>query len=318
MAYELHQLCGWRPDQKEWDRLADQVNAQPVKYLAPFRGTPGPPIWEIAKQVNGDQPLPSMIQEIGDCVSFGACHAGNYTAAYEIGWLGQEETWHCWFPPFVYGVSRCAPDLGNGQLGNGDGSLGSWGAGAMQKYGALFVDDPGVPFYTGNVARSWGYKGPPKEFYLIAKPHVVEGISPVTSAAELRERLCNYKPCTLAWMYDMADRPQKVSAGGKDFGVLRDAGVLGGHQVCVIAWDDDLPGALMQNSWPHSLYNGYQFNGEPAGSAWITAKSLERIFRSDMMECYSLALFHGEPAPPDWTPGIVADVPTVPGSEPSI
>ena len=32
--------------------------------------------------------------------------------------------------------------VGNGQMGNGDGSTGSWMAEAVRKYGTLFRDEP--------------------------------------------------------------------------------------------------------------------------------------------------------------------------------
>ena len=310
VGFDPANYCGWipDPDRREWTKLQDrgEVKEFPLRIRGPLLDKPGTPIWEIAKLVNGGKHLPSLIQEIGDCVSFGCTHAGNYTAAYEIGFLGQEENWRCWYPPFIYGVSRVAPDLGNGELGRGDGSMGSWGAGALSKYGVLFADDPGVPAYSGSVAKDWGYKGPPKEHYEQAHDNLVEGISPVSGVDNIRTALVNYKTCTFAFMWDLADRPKKVSKGGKDFGVLTKASRLGGHQVCLLAWDDDLPGALVQNSWPHSMYEGFQFNDEPAGSAWIRDTEIERILRDPWVEVYSLALFQGSPSDPDWRPGIVA------------
>jgi hypothetical protein len=283
------------------------INMVPMKYLVRDDQVGGDPIWMITKCFNGGKHLPSLIQVIGDCVSFGCVHVVNYTSAFEIAWLGQEEQWHCGFPPYVYGMSRCAPDLGNGQLGNGDGSLGSWGAGALKKYGTLFADDANVPPYSGTVAKQWGYRGVPSEFQGTAANNLLDGITMVRGVDAIRDALKHYKPCTFAWMWDLADRPTKVSRGGKDFGVLRRTSVLGGHQIALLAWDDDLPGALIQNSWPHSLYTGFQFNGEPDGSAWVTAEDLEAITRyGDDYECYASTLFHGEPGDPDWTPGVVA------------
>lgn len=97
---------------------------------APVRTSPGTPIWEFAKRVNGGQHLPTWRQESGDCVAMGCAQAGQYMSVFEIAIRGQEEMFKYWYPPFIYGASRV--QVGGGRL-RGPGSTGAWGATAMMK-----------------------------------------------------------------------------------------------------------------------------------------------------------------------------------------
>lgn len=233
---------------------------------------------------------------VHNCVSFGAAHAGMYMACYEIYRLREAEVYKPWFPPFIYGVSRLAPDCGNGRLGNSDGSLGSWGATAMMKYGVLFADDPGVPPYSGRVAKAWGSRpGPPREFYQEASDNRVGSAAKLTTVEEIREALLNYHTITIASQQGFEMQPVRY----RDHHVFKPSGQWS-HQMSLLAWQDDpFPAAYRLNSWGNA--HGDPLNGEPPGGAWNHADDLEKELRRYDVELYALSLFDGFDAAPDFS-----------------
>lgn len=234
---------------------------------------------------------------ISNCVSFGCAQAGQYMSAFEVAWRGQEEEFKRWYPPYIYGMSRCAPDLGNGRLGNGDGSTGAWGAGALQKYGVLFADDAGVPAYSGSVAKQWGRSGPPREFQELAKDNPVKSCAKLSSVNEIRDALINYHPCTIASMRGFEMQPVNVQG----FHVFKPSGSWP-HQMCLLAWmDSPFAAAYRLNSWGMSSH-GNPLNGEPAGGAWNRSEDLERELKSGDVEVYALSAFEGFPGRANFSP----------------
>ena len=285
---QIQNLCGWAHEiaEDEFARLSDNF----VTFMCDGGLTePGPPIWEAAKRVNDGKHLETWFQETGDCVSMGASQATEYLNCYEIAVLKDEEEFHRIFPPFVYGISRCAPDCGNGQLGRQAGSTGAWAATAMMKYGMLFVDDEGCPRYSGNLADSWGRRGPPDQFKGIARDNLVKQASRLTSTDQMRTGLINYNPCTYAIMWDYGDSAVEY----KGYRVMRKGRGMGGHQVCLLAWmDEPFEAAFCLNSWGKERHAGPN-NGEPLGGAWILRQDLERDLQSGQTEVYGLSGFSG-------------------------
>ena len=129
-------------------------------------------LWDYTKMVNGGKHLPTYRQEVGDCVSQGAANAVNYLACMERVRLGQSEEFKPTFQPYIYGISRV--QIGGGRLNSSDGSIGSWAADGVRRYGVLASDTPGCPEYSGKVARRWGKRpGPPKEFVDEGEEHLI-------------------------------------------------------------------------------------------------------------------------------------------------
>lgn len=152
----------------------------------------------VARQVlNRD--VGGGVQEIGDCVSWGMKHAAEYTQCCDILMRGDREEFKFLFAPFYYGSGRVY--VGGGRLGNSDGSLGSWMAEAAIKYGSIFVDDPGVPSYSGSVAKRWGDPNPSDDLDKhkeLAVKRLLTGGTKVNSFDELCNYLANGYPCTVA------------------------------------------------------------------------------------------------------------------------
>jgi len=157
---------------------------------------------------------------------------------------GDNEKFRPVFPPYLYGTGRIY--VGGGQLGNEDGSLGSWMADAIVKYGVLCSDEPGVPVYSGSVASSWGgTRGRPTldKWKPIAEVHPVKSAAKIDNWDELVTAICNGYPCTVASM-------QGFNMEASSDGFHRANGQWA-HQMTWIGVDDEVsdPYAILLNNW---------------------------------------------------------------------
>jgi hypothetical protein len=87
----------------------------------------------------------------------------------------------------IYATSRI--EIGKGQIGRGDGSVGAWAAEAIQKLGVLPRKKFGshdLSKYRPDLAKAWGApkQGLPDELEPEAKLHVVQHIAPVLQSEE--------------------------------------------------------------------------------------------------------------------------------------
>jgi hypothetical protein len=250
------------------------------------------PVWELAAEVLGSD-LPPGRQEIGDCVSWGMKQAGERRHIIEIA-MGQEEKFRRWFAPWIYATSR--NQIGGGL--SGDGSLGSWAAAAVAKYGVLFEDDPGVPPYSGQLARSWGSSRNVRSpeygrFFDIAadNPCVCVEIKTVEEAIKM---IRDYRrPLTIASLRGFRMEPRQY----KGYHVFVPSGTWA-HQMCLIEYNDELPALYRLNSWGPDAH-GRPLRGETPGGAWNLIDDIEREFKSMDVECFALVEFVGEPSAPD-------------------
>lgn len=276
--------------------VADKAYASLEKNFIPFRisgagpSKPGVPIWRYVKRINGGKQNRTFKQQTGDCCSMGATHAIEYGSVAGALIYGQHIEFKHVFPPFIYGVSRTAPDCGDGKLGRSAGSTGAWTAYAAQHYGVLFEDDEGVPAYSGNLADTWGSRGVPKEFYSLASDNLVKSTARLTSIDQIRDALINYHMCTIAssWAFKVSERD-----GVKLY--VRDPRTSWGHQMSLIAWrDDPFPAAFELNSWGPDA-TGPQKEDEPLGGAWRDADELAKELKTGV-EVYAYSNFDGFPA----------------------
>lgn len=245
-------------------------------------------LWRYTKRLNGGKNLAPQVQETGDCVSFAMAQAGRYLTAVSICEHGENHAFKEWFPPFIYGVSRTAPECGAGQLGHSAGSVGAWAAEGARLYGVLFSDDPHVPAYSGELADRWGYRGVPAEYYQLAKDNPLKSYSLIESVDELRAALLNKCPVIIGsqWGFETKTR------GGR---LIYTPSGSWGHEMCFIGWQDDpFPAAFRLNSWPdHGTKNSPY--GEPDGGAWCPAEYLEKEIRES--ELIALNAFAADETP---------------------
>lgn len=217
----VSKLCGWKGEKKpelieqgfsmirndeELSRriLLDGFNI--IGEARPSYGGQRMMLWEVARKLFGKDIFNDIGQSIGDCVSWGAKHAIEYVQMFDIANSRKVETYKSIFPPYLYGTGRV--QIGGGSMW-GDGSIGSWQAQAVIKYGAIAEDTEGCPKYSGSVARSWGKRpGPPSQFLTEGAKHLIESIAQINSWEDALKALMNGYPITVASNvgYDMSPR----------------------------------------------------------------------------------------------------------------
>lgn len=235
-------------------------------------------LWEATVKVLGRH-TDNYAQQIGDCTSFGAKNALEFLLCVQIARDGPAE-FHPVFPPFQYGVSR--HQIGKDQI-RGDGSVGAWVARSAVEYGVLAADDPGVPAYSGSVAKQWGNNGPPAQFLAIARERLVKAVSPIRNATEGRDAICNGYPFTIASDYGSTDiKP-------RDGQQVARRNTRWMHQMAVVGFDGT-KGAkgrfYVLNSWGPTAHPA-PLNGEPPGGFWVEWSDMEYITQQGDSWAYS-------------------------------
>lgn len=290
---------GWRPE-----IVASAEHEAMVRSMAPFElvDDEGVPIrqdnlkanvrlWVSAKECNGGKHLPNVPQEVGDCSSQGVTNAINYTLAAQIG-AGAPQEFHRAFPPYNYGIGRV--QMGRGVI-KGDGCSCGWVAFGAQKYGVVPIGGDGVPTYSGNVARQWGKTGPPASLIPLGQEHLIKTVSPVRSAAEVRDAVCNG--------YGVAT--------GSNVGFLMSLPVVEGrlinrasgswnHVLAIIGYDGETykePLFYILNSWGPDAH-GTPPDDSPPGGFWVRQADVERIVRQK--DSFAFSAVQGFPATLDF------------------
>jgi len=160
-------------------------------------------LFEYTRKVLGKD-TENFRQETGDCVSFGTKNANEYLQCAQI-CKGQNLKFRPLFPPFFYGTSRVL--VGKGKLGRRAGSIGAWVQEAAKTYGEIPRDDPSVPKYSGRVADSWGYDGPPNQFLEIGKKSLIKSTALLKTANDAAVALYNGYPCIVCSNYGFNMKP---------------------------------------------------------------------------------------------------------------
>ena len=252
-------------------------------------------LWDAAKLVNGGEHLPTLRQEIGDCVAFGYTAALQYLQCVAIA-NGAADEYHPIFPPYHYACGRVI--IGRGQIRGPDGSVGSWQADAVQEYGCIPATAGGLPEYSGQVARQWATRKPADEYMKIGREHLVKSAAPINSYAEARDALANGYPVPVCSNRGFEMRAR--ASGGKHWGTPSGQWA---HCMCFIAVDDtvDCPsfagggkGALyLLNSWGPDAH-GAPADDAPPGGFWVSAKVADQMLKQD--DSFALSNFTGFPA----------------------
>lgn len=300
MSYEA--LCGWAGPEEakrafDWLMKLQKQTTHPLEQLGwlfydafkvvgdPVQTEKRVALWDAVRKVTGKD-TPNYAQETGDCCSFGEKNVAEYLQCQEIA-AGDREEFHAVFPPYSYGASRVL--VGGGRL-RGAGSTGAWTAAAAMKYGHLRADLENVPKYSGRVADSWGYSGPPKEFVDIAQVHVVQSAAVVNNAEEAATALRNYYPLTIA-----SNQGFEMSAGSDGFHDPRGSWA---HQMSVVYYNEEPePHFGILNSWGDVHGKVKDFTTDdvwPAGMLRVRASALDRMIKSG--ECFAFSNLTGFPA----------------------
>lgn len=274
---------------REYDLIGDRFESF---YIAnPSGSTEGKTsrLWETNRKVIGDD-RPNVPQETGDCVSRGMMNCIEYLQCQEI-LAGDREEFRPVFSPYLYGTGRVY--IGRGQLRGGAGSLGSWQAEAVKKYGVLRTDYAGVPSYSGRVADQWGDSDQPwKRFVDEGDDHLVRSAAKINDLDDLRDALINLYPCTIASMQAFKMQP---SSDGYHH---PDPSEEWPHQMAIVGYSDDArkPWVGILNSWGdiHGTVIDWE-TGEawPAGMLRVHPDIVAKMIRTG--ECFAVSRFDGYP-----------------------
>ena len=252
-------------------------------------------LWDAAKLVNNGEHLPTLRQEIGDCVAFGYTAAVQYLQCVAIA-NGTPDEFHPIFPPYHYACGRVL--IGRNQIRGPDGSVGSWQADALQEYGCVPATAGGLPEYSGQVARLWASKRPDKLYMEIGATHKIKTAAPINSYDEARDAIANGYPVPVCSNRGFEMRPRV--ANGKHWGVPSGSWA---HCMCFIAVDDTVQcpsfagggkGALYcLNSWGPDAH-GQPADDAPPGGFWVSAKVADAMLKQD--DSFAISQFAGFPA----------------------
>ena len=285
LQYNYYGVSGWAGQKVAKDAfylLSTRPGNNFVKLSLPYTSGSKMMLYNFCRKVLGKDTL-NYPQEIGDCVSFGAKNACEYIICVQKALGLAPDEFRPVFPPYLYGCGRVF--VGEGQMGNDDGSVGSWQAEAVQKYGVLAADEPNVPEYSGSVAKQWGYSSNSlNKFTDLGKVHPVKSAAQVTTWKEVVAAVSNGYPVTVASNQGFTMEP------GND-GFHRPSGTWG-HQMCIIGVDDSYkkPYGIILNSWGDVMGQLKDFDtGEelPVGCIRATSDVIEGMVGQEDSFAYS-------------------------------
>jgi hypothetical protein len=274
--------------QRAWQQIGDQF---PVFHMfGPPKALQRTCAWDQWPALNFDINKTILVrQETGCCVSFGAAIAVVSVMIDEIVRLGESERLRIPFPPYMYGTSRLMPEGGNGRL-RGAGSLGSWMANVIVKYGVLAADEPNVPAYSGRLADQWGNnKSGFQQFIKGASDHTIRTAARIRTIEQLADAVNNHYYCTIASNrgYSMRLKDDR----GKSWFVGRDTWP---HQMSILAVDTQPELCFYRRQQWGEMAHGPQLDG-PNGGGWVTADVLRPELENEDCECYAFSGLNGFP-----------------------
>lgn len=204
-------------------------------------------LYKYVEKLNGGR-FNVRTQEGPQCVSFGAATAVDIVKSVEIILNKEREQWIAeTSTEDIYGGSRI--QIGNGELGYGGGSYGSFAAKYVNEIGTLAripYDKYDLSIYNGNLAEKWGNpgNGVPDSLIKEANKHKIQTVSLITDYESCRDSLANGFSITIAsniGFQSVRDKDGFALQGSKPWP----------HQMCLIGLDDNpkRPGVLIQNSW---------------------------------------------------------------------
>ena len=243
--------------------------------------------YRVARKVLGkDIGGKLSVQLIGDCVSWGMKHAIEYLSCVDILMRKDAEEFHHIFSPYIYGISRV--QVGGGRM-SGDGSIGSWAAAGVMKYGTIFVNKNECPPYGKDIARKWGSKGPDAKFIDIGKKYLVQSAAKVKTWDDLIAGLANGYSCTVA-----SDQGFEMTPGADGY---HDPSGSWAHQMCIYDYClVDQEHAYIANSWGDShgvVKNPGTGEEMPRGTLKVKRKIIERMIGQG--DTFLVSQFNGFP-----------------------
>lgn len=202
-------------------------------------------LWRLVEKVGGK--LNFTPQPDGDCVSAAARDVLDILQCTEIA-KGDREVFKPIFSPYHYATGRVL--IGKNRLQGGAGSLGSWQAEAIKKYGCVPYETPGLPAYNKQTTQAWGddRKHPEslksfRDFLDTGSQHPVQDTARLNSVEDIGDAVENGHPVTIAAQFGYQMKPD---ANGFHNPNYQDPW---GHQMSIIEVDWDREFVIIKNQW---------------------------------------------------------------------
>jgi hypothetical protein len=296
--------CGWTPNSSASASFIKRLRSPYLMQQVPkaFPGSGKDKVVLLYKYLEAAiGEFISHDQKLGDCVgqSYGLatdllCSTRIHKKGFAEKWVAKAST------EVAYAGSRYEIGLqvhGNTQLIEGSGSLGAYCAEFLRDYGVLPRGKYGnidLTHYNPAIAQDWGTNGIPDELEPIIKQHPIQSIALVRSYKECRDAIANGYPVVFCSNVGFNPRCVRHNRGGRDQqGFLKACGSWM-HAMAGIAVDDTTrPGILVQNSWGPHWTGGGKRHGQPDGSFWVDAQTIDQMcFQGDS---FSISGFIGFP-----------------------
>lgn len=254
----MAELFGWVPNPQESEAFVASLPRPTFLQAAPHLIASGAEVnvflWECERKVLG-RILPAHEQKIGSCVSHGWGRAVQDLMLSDIAIRNEPEAWVAEVATEpIYAGSRV--EIGGGQLGNEDGSLGAWAAKWVSQYGILLRQKYGnidLSTLDENRAKSWGNRGAgvPNELEPAAKEHPVKAVTLVTTFEQARDAIANGYPvpvCSMQGFTTTRDNAGFCSPRGQWAHCMefRGCGIAKGNRpflVCQQSWGESPDGS---------------------------------------------------------------------------
>ena len=284
MSTNYQDLCGWAGQDRAL--LKEANDSLPYNLKQPLRiyGATIPRrmmLFEIIKKLSGRY-IDTGTQLIGDCVSWGGHkHPLEYLQLMQTA-LGNPQDFKYIYSPYGYGCGRVF--VGNGSI-NGDGSIGAWQSQANIVYGSVPSDLEGLPSYSANVARNFGwYSSSLNPWIDQGKLHIVKSSAKVTTWDQLVDAIDNLYPVAIC--SDVGFTMNQQSDG------FHHREGIWGHCMMIAGVDPEYkdPYACILNSWGDAHGEIKDFvTGEswPQGTLRVRKSDIEAILEQDDSFAYS-------------------------------
>lgn len=290
-------LCGWGGIQlveREWNSpLAREFISFHI-FGADGTRSPERKLWEPFQKVAGRDP-DLIPQPTGNCVAASAADAVELLQCIEIV-HGDREEFVPVYNPFHYATGRVL--IGQNRLRGRAGSVGIWQADAIEKFGVLRRDLPGLPSYNKTHVNDWGNDKPAdgasfRDFLTDAKDFVIKGKSRLSKEDQVIDAIDNWYPCTIAADVGFTMKPQ---GGEKGYHRINPADPWS-HQQTIVGYNLKRGWVAIKGQWGDVFGKLVDIDtGEPwpRGMLRITMEDFRKYIRNAEIIAYSN--FAGFPA----------------------
>lgn len=297
--------AGWNPD---IDGIKRFVRRNRIQYIGQrtsesFKGSGKGRVVLLYKYL--EKALGRIVphdQELGDCVGQAYGIGIDALAATQIYGLGLAELFKAKASTeVVYAGSRYEVGFlehGNARLLRFAGSFGGYAAEFVQRFGMLprgVYGEVDLTEYNPSIARLWGKEGIPDNLEPKIKEHPVRSYALVKSYEDVRDAIVNGYPVIFCSSYGFNPNCRYHNPGGRDdMGFLTKCGRWL-HAMCGVGVDDtDRPGVCLINSWGPNWVGGGTRLGQPDGSFWVEADTIDGMCSEG--DSYAISGFIGFPS----------------------